>query len=156
VKAIFWIVPGELAGRPGPELVPWDLAALQTGGIGAVLSVNEGIHCRRSDFEALGLPYACIPLSSNAPPQPGDLVHCLSTLPRAYGYVEEQRAQGRAVLVHCTSGKDRTGLFGAYYLMKRLGLDPEAAFARTRELRPIAFSAWGWSEFAMEVLRGIR
>lgn len=152
---LFWIAERELAGRAGPNRRPWSLARLREAGIGAVLSVNDGELCHRDDFDAAGLAYACVPLSENAPPQPGDEEHCLRALPEAHAFVLAQRARGRVVLVHCSSGKDRTGLYGAYYLMREAALDPAAACARVREVRPIAFSAYGWDAFAIRVLSAL-
>ena len=77
---------------------------------------------------------------------------CRAALPRAYGFVQAELLRARPVLVHCSSGKDRTGLFFCYFLMRRFGLAPAPAIARVKALRPIALSADGWQEFAAEVL----
>src|ERR1700757_4594355 len=63
---LFWVIPGKLAGRPGPDQAPWDLAALRVGGIGTILSVNDGLLCHPQDFAVAGINYACMPLSANA------------------------------------------------------------------------------------------
>ena len=96
--------------------------------------------------------YRCLPLSPNAPPQPGDLERCRSMLPKALNFVDEMGRTGKATLVHCTSGKDRTGLFMAYYLVHRLRMPANEAIAAVRRVRPIALSAVGWQEFAQQVL----
>ena len=152
MKHVFWLERGALAGRAGPDQSPWRAAQLQAGGIGAVLSVNDGSACHADDFHALGMSYRCIPLSDNAPPRDGDLDHCLEALPRAYDYVRGELANNRPVLVHCTSGKDRTGLFMCYYLMRESRLAVSEAIAAVRRVRPIALSAEGWDEFAARVL----
>jgi protein-tyrosine phosphatase len=153
VDYLFWLVPGRLAGRPGPDLAPWDLAALRAGGIGAVLSVNEGTFCEPADFAVHDLVYARISLSENAPPRLGDDARCLAALPRAHQFVREQHGAGRAVMVHCTAGKDRTGLFLAYFLVREQGLTPDAAIDEVRRVRPIALTAPGWDDFARELLQ---
>lgn len=153
MKELFWLIPDKLAGRPGPDRAYWKLAALRAGGIGAVLSVNDGLLCHPADFRALDISYACIPLSDNAPPQPGDAETCLRALPRAYDFVQQQLTDGRTMMVHCSSGKDRTCLFFAYYLVRAEGLSAEAAIERVMRVRPIALSAPGWDEFALEILR---
>lgn len=137
---LFWLIPGALAGRAGPDRAPWRLESIRGAGIGAVLSVNDGLLCHPGDFRAHRLEYACVPLSPNAPPRPGDEEACLKALPLAYSFVEEQARSGRATMVHCSSGKDRTGLFLAYYLVRQ-ALPVEAAIAEVRRVRPIAFSA---------------
>ena len=83
MKDAFWLIPGELAGRPGPDLVPWDLAAMRSAGIAAVLSVNDGLLCHPEDFEKQGISYRCVPLAANAPPQPWDDELCLRARARS-------------------------------------------------------------------------
>jgi protein-tyrosine phosphatase len=58
----------------------------------------------------------------------------------------------RGVLVHCRSGKDRTGLFLSYYLCVIEGLTPSEAVREVRRVRPIALSAEGWESFSYRVL----
>lgn len=150
---LFWVIPSVLAGRAGPDRAPWRLERLREAGIGAVLSVNDGLLCHPEDFRAQQIAYTCVPLSPNAPPRPGDEETCRKALPLAYAFVQEQAQSGRATMVHCSSGKDRTGLFLAYYLVRRQALSVEAAIGEIRRVRPIAFSAPGWDAFAVEVLR---
>ncbi len=152
MKEVFWLIPEKLAGRPGPDLVPWDLAAMRSAGIAAVLSVNDGLLCHPEDFQAKGIAYGCVPLAANAPPQPWDDELCLRALPRAYDFVHAHVSAGCATVVHCRSGKDRTGLFLAYYLMRETRVAPGDAIARIKAVRPIALSAPGWDDFALDVL----
>jgi protein-tyrosine phosphatase len=152
MQHIFWLLPGAVAGRAGPNLHPWDARELRAGGIGAVLSVNDGAACHPEDFSALGMSYRCIPLSDNAPPRDGDLAHCLDALPQAYDYVRGELQRRRAVLVHCRSGKDRTGLFMCYFLMRESGISVDGAIKAVRRVRPIALSAEGWEGLAVAVL----
>ncbi len=149
---IFWLVPKLLAGRCGPDEQPWCLENLRQSGFGAVLSVNDGELCRSDDFAQQGLTYACILLSRNAPPCDGDLEYCLGVLPEALAFANENIRQHIAVLVHCSAGKDRTGLFMAYYLMQCEHCSIQQAMERVRAVRPVAFTADGWHEFACQVL----
>lgn len=149
---LFWLLPGSLAGRPGPDEEPWDLADLWRGGVRAVLSVNDGRRCDLGALARLGIAYACHPLSDWVPPQPGDAEHCLRVLPVAYTFVQAQLRQGRPTLVHCSGGNDRTGLFLSYYLARQAKLSPKQAIQRVRELRPTALSAEGWVQFAEAIL----
>lgn len=152
MEHVFWLLPDRLAGRAGPNRRPWELAAIRALGIGAVLSVNDGAGCDPSEFSALGLIYRCVPLPPNEPPIEGDEELCRLALPPAHEFVLAQHAAGRAVLVHCSAGKDRTGLYMSYFLMREQGLGMEAAIARVREVRPIALSAAGWEAMARRVL----
>jgi len=54
--------------------------------------------------------------------------------------------------VHCSAGKDRTGLFMSYFLIREFGLDVDAAIMRVRAVRPQAMSALGWETLARRVL----
>ena len=152
MKHIFWLVPGSLAGRPGPNRQLWKLAELRAAGFRAVLSVNDGELCHADEFNAVGIDYKCVSLSDNAPPRPGDLEHCLVALPQAYSYIQQHILAGSKVLIHCSSGKDRTALLMAYYLIRTEGVSAKEAITRVKLVRPIAFSAYGWDEFAVQVL----
>lgn len=152
MQQLFWLVPDLIAGRTGPDRSPWNLRELRASGFEAVLSVNDGRLCHPEDFHQLGMDYACIPLSSNAPPRPGDLEHCLRVLPQAYAFLAKHLDRKRKVLVHCSSGKDRTGLILGYLLMRRFGHSADEAIAFVLGCRPIAYSAEGWREFALAVL----
>ena len=152
MKHVFWLLPGVLAGRSGPNKTPWDARDLRAGGIGAVLSVNDGAACHAEDFTALGMGYRCIPLSDNAPPRDGDIERCLVALPEAYDYVRGELDKQRAVLIHCRSGKDRTRLFMCYFLVRESGMPVIDAIAEVRRVRPIALSAEGWQDLAAAVL----
>lgn len=152
MRHVFWLVPGVLAGRPGPDREPWNLTEIRQSGFGAVLSVNDGMLCHPEDFASSGIEYQCLPLSPNAPPQPGDLEHCRRILPQAFDFLAAMAESGKATLVHCSSGKDRTGLFMAYYLVRTSGISAKAAMETVRRVRPIAFSALGWEQFVQEIL----
>jgi len=60
------------------------------------------------------------------------------------------------VLVHCSAGKDRTGLFMSYSLMREHDLGVDEAIARVREVRPQAITALGWDALARRVLSELR
>lgn len=155
MQHVFWLVKDELCGRPGPNHQPWQPSELAAAGIGAVLSVNNAESVDTENLVASGLTHLCVPLAAHAPPQEGELELCLQRLPLAYDFVLAHIDRGSSVLVHCRHGKDRTGLFMAYFLMRRQGLSPQNAIARVKEVRSIALTAEGWDEFAPSVLQAI-
>ncbi len=155
MQHVFWMVPDLLAGRPGPNLQPWDEQALYKGGIRAVLSVNSGDDVRAERLQDAGIDYRCIPLTADAPPLPGDDKICLSRLEEQYEFVGSHTNQGNAALIHCRHGKDRTGLFLAYYLQRTENLKPREAIARVKQVRPIALTAMGWEDLALAVLKKV-
>ena len=105
MRHIFWLRPNRLAGRSGPNLDPWVPRELAAAGIGAVVSVNDGLSVYAEDLHRAGIENACFPLSDNAPPQVGDFEHCLEMLPRIHEYLQAVIDKDRIPLIHCTSGK---------------------------------------------------
>lgn len=152
MRNVFWLREGVIAGRSGPNRNSWDPKELADAGIGAVLSVNDAELVHPSDLRDVGIQHRCVPLSDAAPPRPGDLEICVDALPRALEFVLNAGAVGRSVLVHCTSGKDRTGMFLSYYLCRTENMSAVEAIGEVRRVRPIALSAEGWEEFALAVL----
>lgn len=153
MRHVFWLIPGKLAGRPGPDREPWSVRDLKHGGIRAVLSLNDGLCVNSREFRSQGIVYERIPFSDKAPPMPGDMEICIAALPRAYDFLNLAMTTGRPVLVHCSAGKDRTGLLFAYYLMRQTGMTVDEAIDRVRLVRPVALSAVGWEDFGREILR---
>ena len=70
----------------------------------------------------------------------------------AFTFARNEIEAGRALIVHCRQGKDRTGLFMAYYLKMQYGLSTSEAISRVMTARPIALSAQCWDQFAVEIL----
>ena len=106
---------------------------------------------RRAGAAPAAAPLPAAPAFTCAPPLPGDKEICVAGLRAAYEYIEKA-ATDVPVLVHCSAGKDRTGLVLAYYLMRTRQMSAQQAIAEVRSVRPAALSANGWEEFAYEVL----
>jgi Dual specificity phosphatase, catalytic domain len=151
MKNVFWLKQQKIAGRNGPNRAPWDLEELRNSGISAILSVNNGEDVHETLIAQLGIAYANIPMSSNAPVRTGDKAFCLENLPRAIDFIHKYSKHG-SVLVHCSSGKDRTGMVLAAYLIDAEDYNAQAAMDKILGIRPIAFSADGWMDFGLEVL----
>ncbi len=153
MKHVFWLEENSVAGRSGPNKDEWELEELREGGIGAVISVNDGALCQSEEFSDLGMAYTRVSLAENIPPRPGDLELCTARLPAAYDFLAERLDAGEKILIHCRSGRDRTCLLMAYYLCRRYALGPVEAMERVKAVRAIAFSSEGWDAFALKVLR---
>ncbi len=151
MKHVFWLKQGVIAGRSGPNRDMWDLGAIESIGFSAILSVNDGEAVHETMISGVGMQYANIPMSSNAPPRNGDKQFCLENIPKAMEFIQMNLPSG-PVLVHCRSGKDRTGMVLAAYLIYFEGYDVKQAMEKVLSDRQIAFSAEGWFEFAREVL----
>jgi protein tyrosine phosphatase (PTP) superfamily phosphohydrolase (DUF442 family) len=151
LQHVFWLREGKIAGRSGPNTDAWDLDEIKAGGFAAILSVNGGEAVHETLLDELGIAYANIPMSANAPARDGDREICLQNIPRAMAFIRENLESG-PVLIHCRAGKDRTGMVMAAYLMTFEDYDAKAAMQQVFEVRPIAFTAEGWKEFGLEVL----
>ena len=151
MKHIFWLREGKIAGRSGPNSEIWDLNEIKASGFTSILSVNNGEAVRESMLSNLEIAYSNIPMSSNAPIRDGDKEECLDNLPKAMEFIRKNIKNG-PVLIHCRSGKDRTGMVLAAYLIEFEGYEVIEAMNKVISVRPIAFSAEGWFEFGLEVL----
>ena len=142
MQGFYWLIEDELAGcgLPGRRGrgVAWnmeaatgalddDLAWLLERGIGAVLTLTETPLAREA-LARQGLAGLHIPVPDMAAPAPAQLEEAL-------GFIDQQRALGRRVAVHCLVGQGRTGTILAAYLI-RGGLTPEEALRRVRAVCP--------------------
>lgn len=152
MRHVFWLRRNVIAGRTGPNTDPWNPSELAKGGIGAILSVNDGVCVRPDDLAGADISYKCVAFSNAAPPRPGDLEICATALPKALEFALTSIESGRSLLVHCRSGKDRTGMFLSYYLCRTEGLPAVEAIEEVKRVRPIALSAEGWELFTLRVL----
>ena len=155
MRNVFWLRPGVIGGRTGPDKDLWNPRELAKGGIGAIISVNDGELVHADELASAGIDYTCVPLSDSAPPLPGDLEACAAALPVALAFARTSIESDKSVLVHCHSGKDRTGMFLSYYLCQVEGLPANEAIEEVRRVRPIALSAEGWESFTREVLASL-
>jgi len=151
LNKVFWLRKGMLAGRSGPNQDEWRVEDFREQDFSAILSVNDGEMVHETLTKNAGIEYTDIPMSSNAPVRPGDKEFCLRNLPRAMRFIGDNVRAG-SVLVHCRSGKDRTGMVLAAALIAIEGLSANDAMDEVLKVRPIAFSAEGWGEFGIEVL----
>lgn len=153
MQKVFWLIEGKIAGRSGPNLDAWDLNDLKANGIHAVLSVNFAESVDQGAMQEAGIHHANIPMSPNAPVQTGDKETCLANLPKTMNFIAKHKKRG-TVLIHCRSGKDRTGLVMGAYLIQFEGVKAREAMVQVLKVRPIAFSAEGWIPFVRDVLKG--
>jgi protein-tyrosine phosphatase len=151
MKSVFWLIADSVAGRPGPKKAPWVLEEFRAAGFDTVLNLS-GQEPDYPAFERVGLQVAWIPLPSEIPPNEDSEIRFEEALPRAYDFLTTQIAAGRRVLVHCYSGRDRTGMLFALLLAKRGGLSVREAILKVREVRPIAITADGWEDLALRVI----
>lgn len=156
MRHVFWLRPNLIAGRCGPDQRPWLPQELAAAGISAVLSVNDAASVYPDDLAAAGIDHCSIPLPDNAPPRAGDFEFCLAALPRCLEFVLDVIDRGGIALVHCRSGRDRSGLVLAYYLCARESYSVHDAIEELRRVRPMALSAQDYEAFALQLLTRLR
>ena len=151
MQHVYWILPERLAGRPGPNKVAWDPTELASAGIGAVLSLDA----RDVDTGALaaaGIEHALIELPADDVADASTEAVCLERLPDTHAFLEAQAEAGRATLVHCSMGRDRTAMVLAYAVACLDDLDADSAVARVRDVRPDALFAKKWEPMALRII----
>lgn len=130
MQGFSWIEEGQLAAmaRPGRQRpLDEDLAFLQSAGVSILVSLTEESVSKEA-LARYGIVGLHLPVEDFTPPT-------LEQMDRFLKQVEEARVEGRAVGIHCTAGKGRTGTMLAAYLVTR-GLSATEAVAEIRRLRP--------------------
>ena len=148
---IYWLLSGKLGGRRGPDQCPWDLGQFRQEGINSIISLSERMLNRSHEIVQFGIKHVCVPLPRNAPPLAGDADDIFLVLPMIGALVTDLLQEGK-VLIHCSSGKDRTPLMLSYFLMKHQGLSPKQAMNQLIDTAPNAFTADGWHDMAFSIL----
>ena len=133
MEKTFWIVPDKLCGRAGPDREPWSLEELRAGGIQAVLNVSE-FEPSRADFAEADLELEWVPLPASYPATDETEIQCLELLPKAYRFVRSCIEEEKTVLVHCSWGRDRSGLILAYHLAQTMSLSARDAITQLRKV----------------------
>ena len=144
MEAIYWVIEGELAGRPGPVHTPWDPYEMSRHGIGGIVSLDDcgeimDIRVVRPPLEHLEAYRDMLLLTDGRLRD-----EFLDELPEIFDFIDRLRAAGKGVLVHCHYGQDRTGTVLATYMMARQGVTAEEAIAHVRGLKRRALSAEGY------------
>lgn len=104
---LWWLLPGQLAGVRKPTAV--ELPELKVAGVGAMVSVMDD-PANLDLYEQARLPYLWLPTTGGTAPT-------REQIEQFKQFVEAQNSQSKAVAVHCTSGRRRTGTLLAAYLI---------------------------------------
>lgn len=140
MRDYYWLIPGMLAGRPGPKTIPWDLDDLWTEGFRTIVSL---IRADGTAIQVVGFRHYSAPLGGLAFLPAWQRWLARKMLP-IVDFIAAEMAAGHPTLVHCYMGKDRTGAVLAGYLIRYCGFSPEEAFLRLRQVNPRAMTAPGF------------
>lgn len=104
---VWWVIPDKLAGVRKP--MAEELTALQTAGIGALVSVMDD-PSNLDLYQQAGIPHLWLPTIGGTAPS-------REQIQELQNFIDSQNHLGHAVAVHCTSGRRRTGTMLASYLI---------------------------------------
>ena len=104
---LWWVIPGKLAGVRKP--MAEELTALQSAGIGAIVSVMDD-PSNLDLYQQAGIPHLWLPTIGGTAPS-------REQIQELQNFVSSQNHLGHAIAVHCTSGRRRTGTMLASYLI---------------------------------------
>ncbi len=122
-----WMVPNELAACVHPSVSSLALAELRRYGFGLLVNLHERPNGPEL-VDSFGARELHLPVTDSLPPTQDQLDEAIAGIDSAL-------ADGQRVVVHCGAGLGRTGtLIAAYFV--RLGMTPEGAMERVRQLRP--------------------
>jgi protein-tyrosine phosphatase len=136
--------PGALALTHRPKLR--DLPALRAAGathLVTLLAEKEGAQQLGAAAQRAGLAWIWVPLVGAAVPE-ATRDH---ELRRVLRELCELLTAGSRVVVHCSAGIHRTGMFG-YALLRQFGLDPDVARQRLTDLRQLTADGVGDARLA--------
>ena len=122
---LWWVIPKKLAGVRKPQAQ--EIAELQTAGIGAIVSVMDD-PSNLDLYQEIGLPHLWSPTKGGTAPSP-------EQIQELQAFIQTQNDLGKAVAVHCTSGRRRTGTILAAYLIQT-GLSYTKAMQTVLEANP--------------------
>ena len=100
MSSVWWVVEKKLGGfrKPVLEDLEWLQKEDNVGGIVSLLDDNENLEM----YESNNIPHLWIPVKGGKTPT-------IEQLGLLKSFVSEQNVAGKAVFVHCTNGRRRTG-----------------------------------------------
>ena len=149
-KLAYEVEPDLLYGRPGPNKSNWSLAHLRQHGILVIISLVDLDEQELREVRRLGFTHYAFSIEDKIhrpyKTSNDDLMH---TVTHILEIIDGHIRYSQPVLVHCNSGKDRTGLVMGCYLMSRKGMSAKQALRALRRLKPDALTAKGFEQMLL-------
>jgi len=122
---LWWVVPQQLGGmaKPAATTIPH----LRTVGIDAVVSVTDDPG-NLAEYVAANIPHCWLPIAGGTAPT-------LDQVKQFQQFMADHHGLGHSVVVHCSSGRRRTGTLLAAYLIAT-GQSAEAAMSTIHRANP--------------------
>ena len=155
MECVYWVIPGLLAGRPGPDEVDWNLSELYNAGFRAILT----LHRSGVDSDAIqrtGFAHSTLLLPDSVPPAKEDIAVYQKLTPEALAFVKEHVSKGIPTLVHCHFSKDRTCVVMVCYLCLIMGIDWAEAVKQVKMVKPDALTAEGYETLSKHLVDKLR
>jgi protein-tyrosine phosphatase len=124
--------------RDVPRLPAWGVTHVVT-----LLAEREGARAIGDAVRNAGATWIWCPLDNGEPPDAQRTTELQPIIAELAALI----AGGAKILVHCSAGIHRTGMFG-YALLRRLGLEPATARAKLMELRAVTGEGVGADRLA--------
>lgn len=143
ISKLWWILPGQLAGMPKPQVE--DLAAVRDVGIRAIISLLED-QDGLAGYEANGFESLWLAVEDDEAPtreQVGEVVE----------FVDLHIGRNNPVAIHCKGGRGRTGTMLAAYLIAK-GASYAEAMTQIEAVQPNAIRKDAQIDFLKELGSG--
>lgn len=151
MRWVYWVLPGLLAGRPGPGDAPWDLRELWEAGFRTIVSLSS--RADTAAVQAAGFRQYHVRLNGGLAFLPVLRRRLARQVLEVVDFVAAEVAAARPTLVHCRQGNDRTGAVLAGYLIRHQELAPEEAIRRLKALNPSALRSPGFRRLVKTIAR---
>lgn len=126
IKESYWVTPAKLLGMRKPADLE-EVAELKAAGVGGIISLLDD----RENLDMYGdspIPFSWLPVKGGTTPTPEQVAE-------AGTFADTIHSQNKAIAVHCTGGRKRTGTLIAALLV-RSGLSADAALAQVSKANP--------------------